>query len=241
MKFFGWFSPKRAPLPETSPPSPEPFPSHRVYVGKPEWFDILGGRHFMLLFLLGLREHHRVLDFGCGSLRSGRLLIQYLLTDRYYGIDPNRWLFDAAIEQELGRSVLEVKRPRFDDNAECRLDVFGVPFDFIHAHSIFTHAPRAMIRAFLSNLPGSLAPEGIVVGTWVQGSDDYQGDEWAYPQTVTYRLETFRELVESAGFSLHLLRWPHPEQTYFVICRPTLDLRGFDRQARENFGISIVL
>ena len=62
------------------------YPPHREYVGKPEAFDLLGGRHFVLLYLLGLREHHCVLDVGCGSLRSGRLLIQYLAPGRYYGL-----------------------------------------------------------------------------------------------------------------------------------------------------------
>lgn len=221
-------------------PSPELYPAHRVYVGKPEWFDVLGGRHFMLLFLLGLREHHRVLDFGCGSLRSGRLLIPYLLPERYFGIDPNRWLIDAAIASEFGPSVLEVKRPRFDFNAECRLDIFGVAFDFIHAHSIFTHAPRSMIRQFLASLPSALLSTGVVVGTWVQGDEDYAGEEWAYPATVTYQLATFRGMVEEAGFACHLLRWPHPEQSYFVICRPEFDVRILAESSKEDFGIEIL-
>lgn len=216
------------------------FPDHRVYVGKPEWFDILGGRHFMLLFLLGVREHHRVLDFGCGALRSGRLLIPYLLPDRYFGIDPNTWLIDTAIDQELGRSILEVKRPRFDSNAECRLDVFGVTFDYVHAHSIFTHAPPAMIRQFLANLRSALAPGGLVVGTWVAGEEDFEGTEWAYPVTVTYRQASFRAMVEEAGFALHVLRWPHPEQTYFAICEPGLDLRGRLEVNQSAFGIDLL-
>lgn len=216
------------------------YPEHRIFVGKPEWFDILGGRHFMLLFLLGIREEHRLLDFGCGSLRSGRLLIPYLLPDRYFGIDPNSWLIEAAIEHEFGRSILEVKRPRFDGNADCRLDVFGVKFDFIHAHSVFTHAPLPMIRRFLLNLRASLAPGGIFVGTWVRGEDDCSGADWAYPTTVTYKLSTFRDLVEGAGLALHLLQWPHPEQTYFAATEPETDLRSRLVDGRSAFGIDLL-
>ena len=87
------------------------YPKHREFVGRPEAFDYLGGRHFMMLFALGLREHHRLLDFGCGSLRSGRLIIPYLASGNYYGIEPNQWLVRAGIQDELGESVLRAKEP----------------------------------------------------------------------------------------------------------------------------------
>jgi hypothetical protein len=69
----------------------------RAYVGPPRQFDFMGATQFRLLTTLGLREHHSVLDFGCGSLRAGRLLIPYLLPGRYYGLEPNRWLIEDGI------------------------------------------------------------------------------------------------------------------------------------------------
>ena len=41
---------------------------YRAYVGPPDQFDFMGATQFRLLTTLGLREHHSVLDFGCGSL-----------------------------------------------------------------------------------------------------------------------------------------------------------------------------
>ena len=52
---------------------------YREYVGTSETYDIGGAIQFNLLTTLGLREHHRLLDVGCGSLRAGRLFIPYLL------------------------------------------------------------------------------------------------------------------------------------------------------------------
>ena len=52
---------------------------YREYVGTSERYDIGGAIQFNLLTTLGLREHHRLLDVGCGSLRAGRLFIPYLL------------------------------------------------------------------------------------------------------------------------------------------------------------------
>jgi hypothetical protein len=77
---------------------------------------------FALLDALGLRETHRLLDLGCGSLRAGRMLIPYLAAERYIGVDPNGWLIDAAIEKQLGADVLAVKRPRFDHTQDFSLD-----------------------------------------------------------------------------------------------------------------------
>jgi len=55
---------------------------YTAYVGPPNQYDFMGATQFRLLTTLGLREHHAVLDFGCGSLRAGRLLIPYLLEGR---------------------------------------------------------------------------------------------------------------------------------------------------------------
>jgi hypothetical protein len=73
----------------------------RAYVGPPGQFDFMGATQFRLLTTLGLREHHSLLDFGCGSLRAVRLLIPYLLPGRYYGLEPNRWLIEDGINTQL--------------------------------------------------------------------------------------------------------------------------------------------
>ena len=58
---------------------------YRAYVGPPKDYDLVSAMVFNLLTCLGLRQHHRVLDIGCGSLRSGRLLIPYLNKGNYFG------------------------------------------------------------------------------------------------------------------------------------------------------------
>jgi hypothetical protein len=57
----------------------------------------MGATQFRLLTSLGLREHHSVLDFGCRSLREGRLLIPYLLPGRYYGLNPTTGLLKMEL------------------------------------------------------------------------------------------------------------------------------------------------
>lgn len=86
---------------------------YRAYVGPPEDYDLIAAMTFNLLTTLGLRQHHSLLDVGCGSLRIGRLLIPYLNRGKYFGIEPNEWLVREGIQRELGESLLQIKRPTF--------------------------------------------------------------------------------------------------------------------------------
>src|SRR2546430_11931379 len=88
-------------------------PHYRAYVGPPEDYDLIAAMTFNLLTTLGLRQHHSLLDIGCGSLRIGRLLIPYLNRGKYLGIEPAEWLVVEGIKQELGGTVVSTKPPTF--------------------------------------------------------------------------------------------------------------------------------
>jgi len=70
---------------------------YRAYVGPSQDYDLISAMVFNLLTSVGLRQHHRVLDIGCGSLRVGRLLIAYLNQGNYFGVEPNEWLVSDGI------------------------------------------------------------------------------------------------------------------------------------------------
>jgi hypothetical protein len=74
---------------------------------------LIAAMTFNLLTTLGLRQHHSLLDVGCGSLRIGRLLIPYLNQGKYFGVEPNEWLVKEGIKRELGEALLQIKRPTF--------------------------------------------------------------------------------------------------------------------------------
>ena len=81
--------------------------NYKAYVGLPDRYDFMGATQFRLLTSLGLRAHHKLLDFGCGSLRAGKLFIPYLDAANYHGQDPNEWLIRDGIENELPVGVCE--------------------------------------------------------------------------------------------------------------------------------------
>ena len=81
----------------------KPVGSHhyRAFVGSSWLYDLVAATQFNLLTALGLREYHYLLDIGCGSLRGGRLFIPYLLPNRYFGIEPESWLIEESIANEM--------------------------------------------------------------------------------------------------------------------------------------------
>src|SRR5690242_2519307 len=81
---------------------------YRAFIGPYQNYDLVGAMQFNLLTYLGLREHHSLLDIGCGSLRAGKLFIPYLLAGNYYGIEPEEWLLEAGISQEVGQDQINI-------------------------------------------------------------------------------------------------------------------------------------
>ena len=101
---------------------------YRAFVGPPERYDLVGALQFNLITYLGLRDTHYLLDIGCGSLRSGRLFISYLLPGRYYGIEPAHWLIEDGIKHEIGEDLIKIKRPTFSYENSFELSQFGRNF-----------------------------------------------------------------------------------------------------------------
>src|SRR5205085_2067003 len=141
---------------------------YRAYVGPPEDYDLIAAMAFNLLTTLGLRQHHSLLDVGCGSLRIGRLLIPYLNRGKYFGVEPNKWLVEEGIRRELGQSLVEIKRPTFlFTSSPENIGELETAFNFAVAQSIFSHCGLDLIQAWLSVISGSLARDGALIATFL--------------------------------------------------------------------------
>lgn len=183
---------------------------YRGFIGPPDRYDLVSAMQFNLLTFLGLREHHKLLDIGCGSLRGGRLFIVYLLADRYFGIEPEEWLVREGIRNELGEQLVGLKRPIFDHNREFALSVFGQTFDFLLAQSIFSHASRQQIRVCLAEARKVMHPDSILAATFVVGEESYEGDTWVYPECITYKRSDMEAMAAEQGLEFRAIDWSHP-------------------------------
>lgn len=162
-------------------------------------YDMGGALQFNILtFDLGLREHHFLLDIGCGSLRSGRLFIPYLNPGHYFCVEPETWMIEEALDKELGWDILDVKDPTFDDNEDFQLTIFDQKFDFLLAASIFTHAGPEMVKTCLAQAKQVMKPDATFVATYLQGVTEWPDEGW-HPGPRFYRIETLAGFVEQAG------------------------------------------
>jgi SAM-dependent methyltransferase len=196
-------------------------PAHRKFVGPPEKYDLSSASQFSLLAALGLRENDSLLDVGCGSLRAGRLLITYLSPERYFGIEPEQWLIDQGIEVEIGKSLAEIKKPKFSNDTNFTLTTFAKQFDFMLAQSIFSHATQAQVRRCFSEAAKALKPTGIFAATYFPGDENYEGTEWVYPGRVHFRPDFFAKMASDEGLKVTPINWTHThEQSWVAITHP---------------------
>lgn len=204
---------------------------YRAYIGPPKDYDLVAAMVFNLLTCTGLRQHHRVLDIGCGSLRVGRLLIPYLNPHRYIGIEPNQWLIEDGIANELGKDLINIKQPQFVFSTS--LDSFKQPLnaDYAIAQSIFSHCGLDLIQTWLSQLSSHLNPQGALFATFLTDTQDYSGQGWVYPACVNYQTETLKELAVACGFQFQMLDWAHPRQAWAIFAKPQYDMQWIENGA----------
>jgi len=218
-------------------------PQYRAYVGPPEDYDLIAAMAFNLLTTLGLRQHHSLLDLGCGSLRIGRLLIPYLNREKYFGVEPNKWLVDEGIKRELGETLVQIKRPTFffSDSPDTIAQA-ETAFDFALAQSIFSHCGLDLIKGWLSAISHSLAPEGALVATFLIGEEDSSRTGWIYPECVNYRPATLERAAEEMNLRFEILDWKHPRQTWALFAAREFDSSWFkDRPLTWNTGLDRAL
>lgn len=193
---------------------------YRAFIGPSQDYDLVSAMSFGLLTTLGLRQHHSLLDIGCGSLRLGRLLIPYLNKGNYVGIEPNEWLVKEGIAREVGEDQIRIKEPRllYADSAADLDD--GEVFDFAVAQSIFSHCGRDLVERWLVDVSGHLSHSGALVATFIGGAVDFVGSGWVYPHCVSFRLETMMMMSVNAGLRFRLLDWRHPRQQWALFAAP---------------------
>ncbi|MDJ1008948.1 MAG: class I SAM-dependent methyltransferase [Paracoccaceae bacterium] len=188
----------------------------RAWVGPPHVYDLIGANQFQLLLDLGLRDYHRFLDVGCGSLRLGRLVIAHLLNDRYFGVEPEKDILDAGCRMHFGASlessqVIKAKGARFAFNTDFDFGFTGGPVDFIFAQSIASHTGPAMTRDLLKAISGAMHDGSVAMVTFIHCGSAAQSNTregWFYPECVSYTDAAFGGFCATAGLRAYKSEWP---------------------------------
>jgi SAM-dependent methyltransferase len=171
-----------------------PHPDRSLLVGPTEHFDDVALTTMGRMNMAGLHPDHDVLDVGCGVGRIARYLCGYLHeAASYEGFD---------VREEVVSWCRENITPRFPHfhfqavplfNTSYAADsslpsaatfVFPYPegsFDFVLAHSVYTHLQPEAARNYLNETSRVLRPGGTSYTTWVLINDD--GTAFSHPGT----------------------------------------------------------
>jgi len=190
---------------------------YRSYVGPPENYDVAAAMQFNLLTFLGLRDDHYLLDVGCGSLRAGRLFIPYLRPGRYFGVEPEQWLIEEGIQNEVGRDLIRIRQPKFSNDPDFTLTAFGQQFDFILAHSVFSQSSQTQMRRCLSEAKKAMQPSGMLAATYFKGDANYVDEEWIHAGRSSFRPDLMDRLAGEQALVCKHLDWPHPHGQSWVV------------------------
>jgi hypothetical protein len=152
------------------------------FLGVPtETFASAGYQQLMALIDEGLQPESKVLDIGCGCLRTGYWLVRFLNPQGYYGIESARERVEYGLKYLFTSEDLELKRPQFDFNANFDSSVFDTRFDFFLAGSIWSHASKRQIGLMLGSFVRDSVASGVFLASYIPAykpEDDYQGDVW---------------------------------------------------------------
>jgi cyclopropane fatty-acyl-phospholipid synthase-like methyltransferase len=172
----------------------------------PHWAYKLAGVYGLYnLIQCGLRPEHKLLDFGCGSLRLGMYAMQYLDFGNYYGIEPHKELIDFSVSKNHLRQIESAKCPSYHFNSNCEMNQFDVLFDFIYAQSVFTHLSEDNCYRAIESAANVLMKPGCFLLTIREGKTR-KVDEWT--QDV---VKKSRDWIFSIGENHGFVVKPRPD------------------------------
>jgi SAM-dependent methyltransferase len=161
-------------------------------------------RRFQFRFLTaqGLRPEHRLLDIGCGTLRGGIPLIEYLQTGHYAGFEARAEVLEEG-RKELAEAGLEHKRPSLihaSDPAEVQLEE---PVEVAWAFSVLIHMSDEVADACLALVARSLTEPGAFYANVNPG--ERRDGSWGEFPLVTRPLEFYERLAAAHGLVMSVV------------------------------------
>jgi SAM-dependent methyltransferase len=205
---------------------------HRAFVGG-LWSEI-GQLQLQFLQQNGLRPGHKLLDIGCGALRCGIPIIEYLDAGNYYGLDLNASLIEAG-RHELEQKQLTAKQPHLMVNDKFEFDRFGMSFDVAIGQSLFTHLDMNLIVRCLIEARKILKPDARFFATFfLAPSPGHIASIKHEPGAVITNFDTdpfhysFCEMEWLAGISGLSARlvgdWSHPRNQKMIELSPRVEV-----------------
>ena len=129
-------------------------------------------RRFQIDFLreAGLLPHHQLLDLGCGTLRGGIPLIDYLDPGHYAGVEVRGEVLDEG-RRELAESGLVGKQPHLVHCERLAELDLGRKFDVAWAFAVLIHMDDAVLDDAVAAVARHLDDDGVFYATVNVGAE----------------------------------------------------------------------
>jgi SAM-dependent methyltransferase len=201
---------------------------HAAVGGK---WEALGRLQFDYLVANGLKPESKLLDLGCGTLRGGRHFIRYLNTGNYTGTDISFRAIDYAHEL-VTKENLAARRPRLiyrSADEAFFADFDDARFDFILAHSVFTHLPPELVEECFAGVGRVMRPSGVFFFTFQLEAEHRRRalKAFTYPSQLladlagryNFLFETRNDYNHPRGQTMASLHhWPRPRAASCLEC-----------------------
>lgn len=156
-------------------------------------------REFQIAFLksVGLRPDHHLLDIGCGTLRGGLPIIEFLEPGHYFGFEVREEVLQEG-RAELEEAGLVHKRPLLVGGASIAdLELPARP-DVMWAFAVLIHMSDDKLRETLRFVSRNLAPGGVFYANVNQ--DEWGSDgQWQGFPVVARSRDFYQAAAQEAG------------------------------------------
>lgn len=161
-------------------------------------------REFQIAFLksAGLAPAHHLMDLGCGTLRGGVPIIEYLDAGHYTGIDVREEVI-AEARKEVEEAGVGAKAPNLLVASSLADVSLTQKFEVIWAFSVLIHMSDTVLADALSCVRRHMAPDGSFYAN-VNLGDRTPGAWQGFP--VVWRpLKSYQRACAEAGLEVEVV------------------------------------
>jgi SAM-dependent methyltransferase len=152
---------------------------------------------YQRLLNYGLKPGDICVDYGCGTLRVGQHIIDYLGPRAYWGLDISQYLLDEG-RKLIGEKLWSEKQPQLRIiSPESVAEVAATKPDMMFSFAVLLHVHPDELGEYVDNVMTVIGKKGqyITDANLMDGDTvQYSGRSWAHSQSEIEKL-----LVERGG------------------------------------------
>lgn len=150
---------------------------------------------FQINFLknYGLKEIHKFVDIGCGTLRGGIPIIKYLNNENYYGIEVRENVLLEG-KKELKQHNLEFKKPTLISFNKFDEIQISIKFDMMFAFSVLIHLEDSIAEDCIKFASKHIADNGVFYAN--VNIEKHQDSNWQGFPIVFRTLDFYDNLAQ---------------------------------------------